>query len=64
MQQGTVVDLNARIALSAARISLESKLPMADSIVLATARAYGAVLWTQDADFKGLPGVQYRRQRA
>jgi len=64
MQQGTVVDLNARIALSAARISLESKLPMAGSIVLATARAYGAVLWTQDADFKGLPGVQYRRQRA
>lgn len=43
--------------------ALESKLPMADSIVLATARAYGAVLWTQDDDFRGIPGVQYRRRR-
>src|SRR5574337_563903 len=48
-------------ALQAARISLERKLPMADSVILATAQAYGATVWTQDADFKGLPGVQYRR---
>ena len=64
MQQGLVVDLDARIALVAARISLEAGLPMADSIVLATTRAYGATLWTQDADFKGLPGVQYRKRKA
>ncbi len=64
MQQGTVVDLDARIALSAARISYENKLPMADSVILATARAYGAVVWTQDADFKGLPDVQYRKRKA
>ena len=63
MQQGAVVDLDARLALSAARISLESKLPMADSIVLATARSYGATLWTQDADFEGLAGVQYRKKK-
>lgn len=63
MQQGEVVDLDARIALSAARISLEYKLPMADSVVLATARAHGATLWTQDADLKDLPGVQYRKKR-
>ncbi len=63
MQQGTVVDLEARIALSAARISLDAKLPMADSVVLATARAYEATLWTQDVDFKSLPGVQYRRKK-
>ena len=63
MQQGGVVDLDARIALSAARISLECKLPMADSVVLATARAHGATLWTQDADLKDLPGVQYRKKR-
>ncbi len=63
MQQGGVVDLDARIALSAARISLEYKLPMADSVVLATARAHGATLWTQDADLKDLPGVQYRKKR-
>ncbi|MBI4736317.1 MAG: type II toxin-antitoxin system VapC family toxin [candidate division NC10 bacterium] len=64
MQQGTVVDLDARIALSAARISYENKLPMADSVILATARAYGAMVWTQDADFKGLPDVQYRKRKA
>ncbi len=63
MQQGTVADLDARIALVAARISLEAKLPMADSIVLATARAYGATLWTQDAYFKSMAGVQYRKRK-
>ncbi len=63
MQQGTVVDLDARIALSAARVSLEAKLPMADSLVLATARASEATLWTQDVHFKSLPGVQYRRKK-
>jgi len=63
MQQGEVVDLDARIALSASRISLEYKLPMADSVVLATARAHGATLWTQDADLKDLAGVQYRKKR-
>ena len=63
MQQGMVIDLDARLALSAARLSLESKLPMADSIVLATARAYGATVWTQDADFKGVPEVQYRKKK-
>ena len=63
MQQGTVVDLEASIALSAARLSVETKLPMADSIILATARRYDAELWTQDADFKGIKGVQYRKQK-
>ena len=63
MQQGTVVDLDARLALMAARISLERKLPMADSVILATAHAYGATVWTQDADFKGLPAVQFRRRK-
>jgi predicted nucleic acid-binding protein len=60
MQQGTVVELDARIALSAARISVDLKLPMADSVMLATARAFGAMLWTQDEHFEGLPDVRYR----
>jgi predicted nucleic acid-binding protein len=64
MQQSTVVDLDGSIALDAARLSVTSKLPMADSIILATARAYGATVWTQDADFKDVPGVQYRRRKA
>ena len=63
MQQGTVVELDARIALNAARISVDLKLPMADSVMLATARAFGATLWTQDEHFEGLPGVQYRRSK-
>jgi len=59
MHQGKVVELSAPIALSAARISSDSRLPMADSIMLATARSFDATLWTQDADFKDLPGVQF-----
>ena len=59
MQQGRVVDLNATIALSAAKLSIELKLPMADSIMLATAREHRATLWTQDADFKGMERVRY-----
>jgi predicted nucleic acid-binding protein len=59
MGQGQVVDLDMALALSAAKFSAELKLPMADSIILATARAYDAILWTQDSDLRGLEGVQY-----
>ena len=59
MQQGTVVDLSSALSLIAARISIEHRLPMADSIILATARAHEATLWTQDGDFEGLDGVRY-----
>lgn len=59
MQQGQVVDLDSGLALSAARLSVELKFPLADSVILATARAHHAVIWTQDADFAGLPGVKY-----
>jgi predicted nucleic acid-binding protein len=63
MQQGSIVDLDAQLAMSAARVSLETRMPMADSVVLATARLHDATLWTQDADFEGLPGVRYRPRR-
>ena len=63
MQQGSVVDLDVRLALSAARVSLDTRLPLADSVVLATARLHHATLWTQDADFEGLPGVRYRPRK-
>ena len=59
MQQGRVVDLTAPLALSAAKLSLEANLPLADSIILATARAFGATLWTQDEDFQGMDTVEY-----
>jgi predicted nucleic acid-binding protein len=59
MKQGATVDLIDDIALLAAKISLEYKIPMADSIILATARAHKAVLWTQDQDFKDMENVNY-----
>ena len=59
MQQGNVVDFNSALALDAARLSLELKIPMADSIILATLRSYGATLWTLDKDFKDIGGVKY-----
>jgi toxin FitB len=59
MQQGSVVDLTTSISILAAKISIEQRLPMADSIILATAHAYGATIWTQDSDFKDIDGVQY-----
>lgn len=59
MQQGRVVDLDADLSLEAARLRLDCKLPLADSVILATARSAKAELWTQDADFEGLPGVKY-----
>lgn len=59
MQQGAVVDLDPALALSAARLGAAHRLPLADSIVYATARRLGGVVWTQDADFDGLPGVRY-----
>ena len=61
MQQGKVVDLDVRIAIEAARVSSEKQLPLADSVILATAKQYLAVLWTQDAYFKGMEGVEYRK---
>jgi predicted nucleic acid-binding protein len=62
MHQGVVVDLDATLALNAAKASVELGLPMADSIMLATARKYGATLWTQDTDFAKIEGVKYIRK--
>ena len=56
---GRVVDLTAELAILAARVGLEHRLPLADSIVYATARVHAAVLWTLDGDFEGLDGVRY-----
>ena len=49
----------AALALASAKAGVEHKLPLADSIVYATAQAVGGVVWTQDEDFDGLPGVEY-----
>ena len=59
MQKGRVVDLTAMLAIAASKLSLERSIPMADSIILATAKAFDAVIWTQDSDFKNIAGVKY-----
>ena len=59
LRQGDVVALTEDIALAAARLSVAHKIPMADSIILATARTNDAIIWTQDDDFKGLDNVRY-----
>lgn len=59
MRQGEVVDLDGDLALSAATLGAELKLPLADSVILATARRHNAVLWTQDRDFEGLDNVRF-----
>ncbi len=58
MRRGTVVQLDDHLALDAAELSVSARLAMADSIMLATARAHGATLWTQDRDFDGMEGVR------
>jgi len=63
MMEGHVVPVTPELALEAARLSAALRLPMADSLILATARAYGAILWTQDKDFQGLPDVRYIPRR-
>ena len=62
--QGRIVRVDDAIALSAAGLSVRHRLPMADSLTLATARAHDAILWTQDADFVGLPAVRLPPGRA
>ncbi|MEX2494254.1 MAG: type II toxin-antitoxin system VapC family toxin [Nitrospirales bacterium] len=59
MKQGQVVDLTTALAMAAASVSVAESLPLADSVIYATARAYQAILWTQDADFKGKEQVRY-----
>jgi predicted nucleic acid-binding protein len=59
MMQGSIVDLDAHVALTAAQISRAEHLPMADSIILATTRLHRAALWTQDEHFENKPGVHY-----
>lgn len=63
MQEGTVISLDLGLAVDAGKIGVERKLPLADSIVFATARALGATLWTQDGDFEGLEDVRYRAKK-
>ncbi len=59
MEQGKVVELDGALAIDAAQYGLEYKLPLADSIIYATAKKFDALIWTQDIDFKPLEGIKY-----
>ena len=59
IQRGTIATLTPSLSTAAAKISLKYKLPMADSIIYATAKQHNATVWTQDIDFNDLPNVNY-----
>ena len=59
MQKGRVIDVTTNLAMKASKLSLIHNLPMADSIILATAKAHDCTIWTQDADLKNIPGVKF-----
>ena len=63
LHQGQVVDLDSGLALSAAQLGIAHKLPLADSIILATAKQFNATIWTMDGDFEGIPHVRYFAKR-
>ena len=64
MKQGAVQDLDGRLGLYAAEIGVEYKLPLAGSVILATARIHEATLWTQDSDFEGMEDVRFKKKRS
>ena len=64
MRQARVLDLDEGLAIEAAELGASLRLPLADSIIYASALSVGATVWTQDVDFEGLEGVRYRAKRA
>ena len=63
LHQDQVVALESGIALSAAQFGIAHKLPLADSIIHATAKQFRATIWTFDANFAKLPDVKYFPKR-
>jgi predicted nucleic acid-binding protein len=61
MQQGQIINLDAIIAVHAARISIDKQLPLADSIMLSTSILYNAIFWTQDAHFANIENIKYKK---
>ena len=59
MRAGKIIPLNEEIAIEAARLGLELKLPLADSVIMATAQTENALVWTQDVHFEKIPGVRF-----
>ncbi len=64
LHQGMTVPMDAALAISAAQLGVFHKLPLADSIIYATAMRYEATVWTMDADFAHLPNVRFFPKRS
>ena len=60
MRQGRVIDLDRGLGIEAAELGASHGLPLAGSVIYATALVFDATLWTQDTDFEGLDQVEYR----
>jgi predicted nucleic acid-binding protein len=63
MQQGRVIELDSVTAINAAKIGHETKLPLADAVIVATGRIQHAVIWTQDSDLKDVEGVKFVKKQ-
>ena len=59
MQQAEVLEITSQIAIEGSKISIQNKIQMADSLIIASARSVGAKIWTQDYNFKGLDNVMF-----
>ncbi|MBV6421563.1 MAG: hypothetical protein DAHOPDDO_02838 [Ignavibacteriaceae bacterium] len=59
MQQAEVLEITSQIAIEGSKISIQNKIPMADSLIIASARSVGAKIWTQDYNFKGIDNVLF-----
>jgi toxin FitB len=59
MRRGTIVELTAQRAIAASDIAQKHRLAMADAVMYSIAQEFKATFWTQDLDYKDLPGVSY-----
>ncbi len=64
MQQGNVIDLDKITSIRSAKLSYDLNIPMADSIILATAQLQDAIIWTQDSHFEKIDGVRYIKKNS
>jgi predicted nucleic acid-binding protein len=59
MHKGKIIDLDYNLAAEAAKVGITHNLPLADSVIYATAKAKNALIWTQDRHFEHLSNVKY-----
>lgn len=60
MRRGTVIELTTARVIAASEVAQKYSLAMADALMYSIAQEFKATFWTQDGDYKNLPGVSYR----